>query len=429
LVELGKNYGTPLFVFDEESLIQTFERFCKAFETAYPKIMVCYSIKTNNNLTICKLLREKGAFAEVSSELDLVVALKAGFPNDRIIFDGPFKPRDALKRALEERILLINVESFTELERLNRIAGEMGVKQGIGLRVNPFRKSRFSTYTSLKRLIDAAYCNIDCRYGFSLEDAYEAFRRSLEWKNLSIEGIMTHPYQTATKLLPPFMRQIHEKYGAEMKYLNIGGGFDPGTARFVTGTDMVLDFLRQKIGLKSKLTYEMNVANIESVAKSIVDEIKQSLGRLREPTIVVEPGRYISASGILLVSVDHVKKAGGYKWVIVDGGTNLLPYSSGFREIRKIVVANKASKQPEEVVNIVGPLLYSEDFINLRTSIPETSEADILSIFGCGSYTISRSNQFLHPRPAVVLIDPNGEVELIREKETFEDVMRNDRIF
>ena len=201
LIDLCKKYGTPLFVFDEVSLVENFKRLRRAFESVYSKNMVCYSIKTNNNLAICKILREKGAYAEVSSELDLHIALKAGFRGDRIIYDGPFKPKETLQRALNEKVLLINVESFVEMERLNRIASEMGVKQAVGIRINPFKDPGIFKYTNLINLINASYCHLESRFGFSIEEAHLAFKRAMELKNLSVEGIMTHPYRVATKVL------------------------------------------------------------------------------------------------------------------------------------------------------------------------------------------------------------------------------------
>ncbi|MCW4016291.1 MAG: hypothetical protein NWF06_07970 [Candidatus Bathyarchaeota archaeon] len=427
LVELCEKYDTPLFVFDEVKLIENFNRISSAFSALYPKVMVCYSIKTNNNLAICQTLKENGAYAEVASELDIHVALRAGFGGENIIFDGPMKSKETLKTAISKQIRLINVESLTELNRVNAVAGELGVKQAIGFRINPFKEPGIFKYLSLNKLVTAAYCNLGSRFGFSIKEAYSAVQQATKLKNLKIEAIMAHPYRVSTKVLLPMMRELYRNFGVELKYLNIGGGFNPGGARFIGNNDLIKDFLRRKIGLKSKLAENRNITNIESVAKSIVNEIKQGLEDLPEPTIIVEPGRFItSASGILLTRIDHVKNAGGYKWVMVDAGTNLLP-RFGAIEQRKISVANKASKQPEEEINVVGPLLYVEDFINLKTFLPKVSEGDILSISDCGAYTISRSTQFLHPRPGAVNLDSNGNVKLIRERETPEDVLYKDK--
>ena len=427
LVELAGRYGTPLFVFDEATLVSNFERFRRAFESFYPKVLVCYSIKTNNNLAICRILREKGAYAEVSSALDLHIALKAGFPGERIIYDGPFKPADALEKAIKEHVLLINCESLAELERLDKVAESLGVRQAVGLRVNPFRDPGFSKYFSLNKLVNAAYCNLDGKFGFSLDEAYAAFEKALKFKNLSVEGIMAHPYRDATRVLPPLISELREGLGIKFKYVNVGGGFYSGDVRFVGGKELISDFLRRKIGLKSKLTEEVAVPSIEAVAKALLSEIGNSLKELSDPVLIVEPGRFITSSaGILLVRVDHVKSAGGYKWAFVDAGTNILPRFSAV-ELRRVVVANKASDDPCEEYNVSGPLLYSDDFITLKAQLPEVCEGDILAILCCGAYTLSRSNQFLYPRPAALLVGSNSEVRVIRERETFEDVFYKDR--
>lgn len=429
LVDLCSEYGTPLFAFDEDRLVANFERIRRAFDSVYSKVIVCYSVKTNNNLTICKTLREKNAYAEVSSELDFDTALEAGFAGDHIIFDGTFKPKEALQKALEAKVLLINVESFTEMERLNNVAGEMGVRQPIGLRINPFEDPGFHKYTSASGLIDSALCHPSSRFGFSLNDTYLAFKKAKKFENLSVEGIMTHPYHTATKYLLPIMHEIQEKLGVEIKYLNIGGGFDPGVTRSVGIGFLIIEFIRRKMGRKSRLAVERRATKVESIAKQIVEEIKQGLGGLSEPTIVVEPGKFVTASsGILLVRVDHLKEAGGYKWAIVDGGTNIVPNFLGGKELRKVIVANKASSEPEETINVVGPLLYPEDLVAFQVKLPKVSEGDILSILACGAYTLSMSNQFLYPRPAAVLLNSKGEVKVIREKETFEDFSHKDTI-
>jgi diaminopimelate decarboxylase len=428
LIELCDKYGTPLFVFDKATLEESFEKLRHAFENVYPNTMVCYSIKTNDNLAICQTLREKGAYAELSSELDLHVALRAGFRGENMIFDGPCKPSEVLKKAMEESVRLINVESFQELETVNRIAGEMGVKQAVGIRVNPFKDPGLSKYVHLNDLVAAAYCNLESRFGMSVEDTYLAIRQATTLKNLKIEALMAHPYRVSTKVLLPMMRVLSQKFGVEIKYLDIGGGFFPGGARFIGNQDLIKDLLRRKIGLASKLAGSSRATNIESVAKSVANEIRQSIGDSSEPTIIVEPGRFIaSASGILLTRVDNVKNSGGYKWAFVDAGTNLLPRFGVGPELRKIIVANKAADRPEEEVNVVGPLLYSDDYITLKTILPRVSEGDILFIFDCGAYTLSRSSQFLHPRPAAVMLDSKGNVRVIRERETPEDVLYKDR--
>jgi diaminopimelate decarboxylase len=389
--------------------------------------MVCYSVKTNNNLAVCKILRERGAYAEVSSGLDLHIALKAGFSGERIIFDGPFKPVEVLEEAVKSGVLLINCESFVELERLNIVAERLGVKQSVGLRVNPFKPPSFFRSLHPKTLLEeAAFCFAGCRFGFSLGEIREAFKRLKGLKHLRLECLMTHPYYRAVDVLMPLFREAVENFGFEIKYLNIGGGFDPGTSGSTGDLLLALDYVKRRIGLKSSLDRRKPVKNIEDVAKAIVENVKHQLGSLPIPALMAEPGRFIAGpSALLLLRVDHVKVAGGFKWVMVDGGTNILP---SFHERRELLIANNGSASERELVNVVGPLLYPRDFIAIKAFAPRVKEGDLLAVLDCGAYSLSSSTQFLYPRPPAVLINSQGQVQLIRERETYEDVLAKDRL-
>lgn len=426
LIDVCRKYGTPLFVFDEASLVGNFERFRQAFQSIYPKTMVCYSIKTNSNLAICKILREKGAYAEVSSELDLYVALKVGFPCHKLIYDGPFKPKEALQKALEKKVLLVNVESFSEIEKLDAVAEEIGQEQSIGLRVNPFRTPGFFRSLHPNNLIEAGYCYPSCRFGFRLEEVRKAFAYMRKMKNLRLDCLMMHPYTKALNMLLPLLKEAKERFGFEIKYLNIGGGFDPGVTGSMGDFPLALDFIKRKIGLGSSLDRRKKAASIESVAKSIAERIREDLGNLLEPVLITEPGRFIAGpSGMLLLSVDHTKTAGGYKWIVVNGGTNIVPV---IHDRRMVLIANRAAASTKELVNIVGPLLYPKDFVAIKALIPHVEENDVIAVLDCGAYSLSSSTQFLYPRPAAVLVSSNGKVKVIREKETFEDVLGKDRL-
>ena len=426
LASLTDEYGTPLFVFDELSLENNFELFHKAFERVYPKTLVCYSIKTNSLPAISKILRKKGAFAEIASELDLYVAKMAGFSGENLIFDGPYKSDKTLQMAIEEGIFLINVESFTELKRVNKIAEKMGVKQAIGIRINPFTVPNFLKSLTPKNLFRAAHCYSECRFGFSIEEARLAFKQIAKMKNLCLECLMVHPYHAAVKVLPSLSKEVYKNFNIEIKYLNIGGGFDPGVNTYASPLSLMWHFIKQKLGFGIALEGKKVTIDINAVAKFIADSIKQSMENLPEPTIISEPGRFlVTSSALLLVHVDHVKTAGEYKWVFVDGGTNIVP---SIYERHKIVIVNRAPGSTKEVVNIVGPLLYADDFIGIKVLIPKISEDDILAVLNCGAYTISSSTQFLYPRPNVLLVDFLKNVKVIRERETVEDVLRKDKV-
>ncbi|MEM2522661.1 MAG: alanine racemase [Candidatus Bathyarchaeia archaeon] len=423
-------FGTPLFVFDEDALSYHYERLRQAFEANYPNIIICYSVKTNFNPAICKVLRKKGAYAEVTSEVELEAVEKAGYNGQNIILDGVYKPEGLLRKALEKKVLLINIESFTEMERLNRIAGEMGVKQSIGLRISVPRQSFFANPNLAYFQHLLVYP--ECRFGFPPGEAYQAFKKALELKNLQVEGIMMHnsPFYPGTvKTLIQILHKIHKKLGLEIKYLNIGGGFISETLKSISTFNLIVDLIRQKLGLKSMLDkVSRHSKNIELIAKAIIDDVKKEIRDLPKPTIIIEPGGIIvGPAGILLLRVDHVKKGSdGFNWIIVDGGTNLLPDINTVYFRHDISIVSKAANPREKLYNLCGPLCYARDYIAIKTYLPQIDEGDIIAVFDCGAYTLSKSNQFLYPRPAAVLLNSRKEVKLIREKETSEDIFRKD---
>lgn len=417
MVDVCSKYGTPLFVFDEAALRKNFRMFQETISKYYRKTLVCYSIKTNYNPIICEILREEGAYAAAASGLDMHVAEKAGYPPECVILDGLYKSKRELEEAVRSHLLLINVESFSELELLDKVAAEAGVVQDIGIRVNFTQSQGF-------KLSKAIFCYPSSRFGFSMEDASLAFKRATKSKNLRTTGIMAHPYNHADRLLR-YARRVQDEMGIRLQYVNFGGGFgkNPTLSMF----DLTMDFFREKLGFRSKLDRERKgdmLTRMERIGKVIAEAVKQNLGSA-EPTIVFEPGRgIVGDAGILLVEVKSIKEAAGRKWVIVNGGTNLIP---DYWERREIRVVNNPSSTAVETVNVVGPLLYRDDFIAIKKLLPKVQEGDILVVLDSGAYSLSQSTQFLYPRPAAILIDLDGKPVVIRKKEDYEDLLKMDR--
>jgi diaminopimelate decarboxylase len=425
LFELSRSEDTPLFVFDEDCLVKNLATIFDAFKSHYPNIIVSYSIKTNDNLAICKVMKDNDAYAEVASELDLYVAEKLDIPGERIIFDGGFKPDKVIRKALERRILIINAESFTELERINKIANEMEIIQSVGLRISSWKPKIFLKNLRPSNLRDAVNCNPSSRFGFSVNDAKLVFQRHANYKNLRIEGLMVHPYHSAIETFASIIKDAQSS-GIEIKYLNIGGGFDPGFVQYVNYMDIILDLIRQRFGYGSKIDERKSKASdIWILAKHITDKVKE-LGLNPMPTIISEPGTFIvRPAGLLLVKVDHVKISGGNKWVIVDGGKNIVPAANVLVR-QDVVVANKMDQDSLEVVNIIGPNLFNDDVLALNKPLPLIEEGDVLAIFDCGAYSLTNSTQLLYPRPAAVMINSKSEVKKIRDRETCDNVIYKD---
>jgi len=190
--------------------------------------------------------------------------------------------------------------------------------------------------------------------------------------------------------------------------------------------DIILDLIRKRFGFGSKIDERKSKSpDIWIPAKHITDKVKE-LGLNPMPTIISEPGTFIvRPAGLLLVKVDHVKISGGYKWVIVDGGRNIVPAANALVR-QDVVVANKMGQDNLEVVNIVGPNPINDDILALNKPLPLIEEGDVLAIFDCGAYSLTNSTQFLYPRPAAVMINSKSEVKKIRDRETCDNVIYKD---
>jgi len=186
LYYLSKKIGTPIYVFDEDLLIKKLTIFTDAFKSHYQKFITSYSIKTNNNLALCKILIDNGAYAEVATEMDLFVAEKLGIPGKKIIFDGNFKTEEMIRKAISMEVSIINVESFTELKRINDIAGKLDVVQSIGLRINTWKPQSFYNYLRPSSIEELVYCNPTSRFGLSVNDTLEILRTSTNYRNVKI---------------------------------------------------------------------------------------------------------------------------------------------------------------------------------------------------------------------------------------------------
>jgi len=421
LTDLAEEHGTPLFVYDEMKIRENYRLFRETFKRYYPNVLVYYSCKASYNLALCRILQQEGAHAQVMSGLDLYVARRAGFPSESIVFDGPSKTDEDLYEAVKQGVHLVNVESLSELERLNSIAGKLGVKQSIGIRVNFFRPPK----KVFRWVLEGTTGYPDSKFGFPPEDAYLACRHALNMENLQLEGLMAHPYQGAAGPLAAFAGRIAKEFNVLIRYLNLGGHFSVPHVKSIEILDLLKDILKGKLGLGSSLD-EHEADDLDEVAKSIVDEVKSELDKysLPQPVLAFEPGRFMTGSaGVLLLRVLDLKRSPyGGKWIFVDGTTNI--FAAGYNERHRIFVANRMSVVPVERVNITGPL--HGDLIAVNQLLPKMGRGDILAILDAGAYTLSMSRQYLHPRPCVLLVAADGNVTVIRDRETYEDVLRLD---
>lgn len=397
-------YKTPLYVYDFSKIRTQIERLKS---TLPPKFQVFYSIKANPSIGLLSYIKEHVSGAEVSSEGELHLAMRAGVPVEKIIFVGPGKTEEELKYAIENDILSIVVESFSELDKIDYISGQLNRKMRISVRVNP----KFEVTGARIKMGGSAK-----QFGIDEERLEEFVKKAGKCKNIVLEGL--HVYMgtqvlDAGVLLENFKNilalalMIENSYGVHLKLIDFGGGF--GIPYFPGEKELNLSLLGE--GLR-----EMFYSYSEKIDFNSMN-------------LIVESGRFLVAeSGIFLTKVLYRKDSRGKVFIITDGGSNNHASAAGIgRFIRHnfpIEVVGKQNCNEKEVVNIVGPLCTPTDILAQDVELPIIKEGDVIAVLKSGAYGLSASmKDFLsHPVPAEVLIDGDRHW-LIRRRGTREDFL------
>ena len=388
---LVEKYETPLYVYDFNNISHRYEELKEAF--GGKKSLVAYAVKSNSNLAVIRHLAKLGAGADCVSIGEVRRALKAGVSNYKIIFSGVGKKDAEIREALQEEILLINLESEAEMKRVAMIAKELNVEARISIRVNPNVDPKTHPYIST-----GLHEN---KFGVSLDTAKRMYIYAKKSEYLNPIGIHFHIGSQLTELAPiteacgivaDLVRSL-DAIGIEIKFFDVGGG----------------------IGV----VYDDEVTiRPEEYAKAILSQIKGL-----DVTILSEPGRYMMAnSGIFLTKVLYEKVNGDKRFVIVDGAMNDLIRPSLYDAYHKIEAVQKEGETTP--ADVVGPVCESGDFLGKNVELPAMNHNDILVVHSAGAYGFTMSSNYnTRGRSAeVALLD--GKDYLIRERETFEDQIR-----
>ena len=398
---LVEEFGTPLYVFDEDTLRGRCREFVGGFRERYPYSDVIYACKAFINVALAQLLKEEGLGLDVVSGGELAVAQRAEFPPERVYFHGNNKSREELEMALEYGIGRVVVDNFHEIDLLGEIASQRGVVQDILLRVSPGVDPHTHVYTTTGVL--------DSKFGFSIQtgQAREAVDRAMNGSGMRLMGLHFHlgspifelePYTKAMEVTLDFAAQV----GLPLQEISPGGGFAIAYTR------------------------DQRPPAVEEYA----DAIASTLGGPVSPHLTVEPGRAIvGRAGVALYSVGGSKDVPGIrKYVSVDGGMgdNIRP--ALYQAQYEAVIANKMVEEELEQVSIAGKFCESGDVLLRDVLIPRLEPGDILAVPAAGAYAPSMaSNYNLVPRPAIVMVK-DGQARLIRRRESYEDLMRNDLV-
>ena len=402
--KLADKYGSPLFIVYADKIRKNLKTFKSDFSKKYPNVIVAYSYKVNSLPEILRVIHSHGSWAEVASGFEYEIANSLGVPGESIVFNGPYKTKEEIKIAIEQNAL-INVDHLDEIIQLEKIAEETGNKIDIGIRLN----------------MEVGIDQLPDRFGFNIEseEALGIVTRCSENGVLNIIALHVHltsyiiekksednvpakginliwpkdhnAYGTATEKVVRFANEINDKFGININYLDMGGGFP-------------------------------TVDELSPYVDAIIEPILQGFKNTELPKLILEPGRAIVSDAVdLITTVVALKElTGRQKAVIVDAGINLLPTS--FWKYQEVQYFNYSDTELEETI-IYGPLCLQTDIIS-KTKLPELIAGERIVVRNVGAYNIPQSGTFIYPQPPVVLLDGNNEL-IIRKREQVDDLVED----
>jgi len=397
LEKIAAEVGTPCYVYSSATLRRHYRVFDAAFAAA--PHLVCYSVKANSNLAVLRLFAREGCGFDIVSGGELFRARRAGADPRSIVFSGIGKTRDEMAYALREGILAFNVESAAELDLLDEVAAAVGRRAPVSLRVNPDVDPKTHPYisTGMKK----------SKFGIDIRRAAEQYERARSLPHLEVVGVDCHigsqltdvaPFRDALARVRGLVLDLRAR-GFDIRYLDFGGGLG--------------------------ITYEKEEPpSPKDYAEALLRDGIEKLG----VKLLLEPGRVlVGNAGILLTRVLFLKDTETKKFVIVDGAMNDLIRPSLYGAFQRID-AVRQSDRGSAVVDVVGPVCESGDFLAKDRELPDVLPGELLAVRSAGAYGfVMASNYNTRPRAAEVLVD-GSTYHVVRARETLEDLVRGETI-
>ena len=398
--DLIDEYGSPLFVISEKTTRNNIRYARKAFETRYPKVQFAWSYKTNYLDAVCRTFHQEGSWAEVVSGFEYDKAIHNGVDGSKIIFNGPDKTKEDLKKAIKNNSL-IHIDHLDELHTISEIAPEMNKKAQVAIRVN----------------MDTGIYPMWDRFGFNYENgqAWDALNKIMRSDMMEIVGLHTHigtfmlspnAYAVAAGKLADLAIGIKDKYGHEIQYIDMGGGFASKNklkGTYLPGTDIN--------------------PSIDDFAEAITSALINSNFKPDNlPLLILETGRALidDAANLLGTVISNKRLSDGRRSTILDIGVNVL--FTSFWYDHKITPAQPFTQYTEDTV-VYGPLCMNIDVIRENISLPLLNKGDHVVIQDVGAYNMTQWMQFITLRPRIVMIDLEENVHVIRERETLQRLL------
>jgi diaminopimelate decarboxylase len=462
--ELAKEYGTPLFVFSEARIRHNIERLQRAGNFIDCALKVCYAAKANSNMAILRVVKEANCDLEVNSGGELWKALKVGFRGEQLIFNGTSKEIWEIEAAINAGIYAIQVDSLYELSLIAEVASALNKRANVSLRLVP--EIETGTHSGLQTAL------LTSKFGMMPDEALQAFRIYKDSEFLNLAGVHLHigsqnpaaePYSEALRTLFENLEKIYLETGLKLAHLNLGGGFP---VNYLRDNSHEIDFPQAQ---REMFAADFEPADAIKNAWQVVKEAARASDAenlLENLTLLIEPGRSVIAdAGICLTTVHNIKQRpiqnpevpspatavqnqdikhriddSGLQtdaWLLTDAGFNILLSMETYKWYYHLIHATRTNEEHNFPYKLAGPLCDGGDvYFDIEGEgrlpdyrlLPENVQpGEVLALLNCGAYSIAQmfqyNGRFL---PCIVLVKKTGEVELIRRRDAFEDLINND---
>ncbi|MBX3289325.1 MAG: alanine racemase [Acidobacteria bacterium] len=470
-VELAREYGTPLFVYSEPRIRQNIARLKKIGDVVGCGFKLCYAAKAMSTLGVLRAVRDAGCDLEVNSGGELLKALKAGFSGDQLNFNGLSKEVWELELAIENGVYAIQVDSLYELSLIEQTAKRLNKSANVSLRLVPEIES--ATHSGLQTAL------LTSKFGMMPEEAFGAFVKYNDSEHLNLNGIHLHVgsqnpspdvYTQAFEEMFNALLRIYRESGVRLKHINLGGGFP-------------VNYLRDRLQADDFPADEREMFEADFEPADALREAWNAVRRLAEKenvvdllegiTLLLEPGRSIiadtavclttvrnqktrplaqnsppyqggvaaaSADGVVLPAETTPPKGGTQNsdhWLLTDAGFNILLSMETYKWYYHLISAERAGEEHSFPYKVAGPLCDGGDVyfdveghgrLPDHRLLPENIQpGEVLALLNCGAYSLAQASQYnARYLPAVILTKGNGKAELIRKRDTFEDLIAND---
>ena len=390
--KLVKKYRTPFYCYSLSQIKNNYKNLNNVFRTVKP--IICFAVKSNSNIALLKELKKMGSGADVVSIGELLKAIKAGISAKKIVFSGIGKTEEELRMAIKKKVLLVNIESESEANLINKLSKTLSKRTSVGIRLNPdvTGKTHHKISTGGKNE----------KFGLIYNDFINLSKKIRKMKNLKLEGISVHIGSQITNV-KPFKKVLSEiskiinKTKINFKFIDLGGGMGISYSK----KEKQLD-LRQYAKLVNKFIKNKN------------------------SKIIFEPGRFIIGNAaILITKIIYIKKSRNKNFIVLDAGMNNLMRPALYGAHHQIIPLKKTNKLFRGNLEFVGPVCESSDKFSYEKKFPQIKEGDYVGIANVGAYGMSLSSNY-NTRPAIAEIIVNGsKYKIIRKRQSLENLVNN----